>query len=315
MAIAPNPIAGGDNAEATIELNGVAATGGQIVFLQASTSAVTVPASIKVPAGYSSYSFILKTTAVNSNTPTTVTATIGSGSQTGSVTVLPAGPSELIVEPTVQGGTSEEVGVFLASPAGSSGVTVALSSNNAAVVTPASIKVPSGYSSYWYQQKTSGVNTTTAVKITATVGSASVSATTSLTPSTLSSLTLSRGTVAAGGLSAGTVVLTGPAGPSGTVVNFGVEQQFGGKRSCFGDGAVRQYQCWICGHDCGRQLLDFRDTDRNLREHHENGRNHGYARLSEHGYRKRELGDGRVLCAGHGEANGAGRSLGRGCGA
>ncbi len=220
MTISPNAILGGDSTEATVELSGKAATGGQKVSLLASTSAVTVPASITIPAGSSTYSFLLKTKAVNSNTPTTVTAKIGSASQAGTVTVLPTSLSELVVQPTVQGGTSEEVGVFLASSAGSSGVTVMLSSNNAALVTPTSVKVPAGSSSYWYVQKTSGVNTSTPVKVTAKIGSSSVSASTTLTPAALNSVSLSRTTVSAGTNSLGTVSLSGPAGSSGVVVNL-----------------------------------------------------------------------------------------------
>lgn len=220
VLIAPASVAGGTSVEATLELNGPAPTGGQIVFLSSSTGAVTPPASITIPAKAAAFSFLLKTTAVNTSTPTSLTASVNSVSLTGSVTVLPAGVSSVIVQPTVQGGTSEEVGVYLASPAGPSGVTVSLSSNNSALVTPASIKFPSGYSSYWYVQKTSGVSTSTAVKITATVGSSSVSGTTTLTPASLSSLTLSRSTIAAGTETLATVALTGPAGSSGTVVSL-----------------------------------------------------------------------------------------------
>ncbi len=221
FSVSPVSVAGGENTEATIELNGVAASGGMQVALTSGNAAIAPPSVVTVPAGASTYSFVLKTKTVNLSTAVTLGATASFGSQkTCAVTVLPAGLSELIVQPTVQGGTSEEVGVFLASPAGSSGTVVHLSSNNGALVTPASVTVPSGYSSYWYVQKTSGVSSSTAVKITATVGSSSVSGTTTLTAAILGGLSLSRSTISAGTQSLATVTLTGPAGSSGTTVSL-----------------------------------------------------------------------------------------------
>src|SRR5207248_5460054 len=84
----------GTSVQGTVELNSMAPAGGLIVTLSDNSSAVTVPASVTVPAGATSATFPVTTTAVTADTPATISATLGTTqSTTRTVTAGPVGPS------------------------------------------------------------------------------------------------------------------------------------------------------------------------------------------------------------------------------
>ncbi|MFQ3611666.1 MAG: S8 family serine peptidase [Fimbriimonadales bacterium] len=119
----------------------------------------------------------------------------------------------------VAGGQSLTGTVTLASPAGSGGVSVALSTSHSNIVgLPATVTVPSGARQANFTITTQRVGTPTSVQITATVNGRSRSVSLTVTPSLrLRSLQINPASVR-GGLSAtGTLELSEPA-PSGGVV-------------------------------------------------------------------------------------------------
>ncbi len=89
IVISPASVKGGTNAGATVHLNGEAGPSGCTVALKSSNIAVTVPASLTLPVGTSSFSFVLKTNTVKFSTPVTVTATLGTLTKTASLTLTP----------------------------------------------------------------------------------------------------------------------------------------------------------------------------------------------------------------------------------
>jgi subtilisin family serine protease len=71
----PNPVKGGNPTTATLYLNGKAPTGGLVVQLQSENTAVaTVPASVTVPAGGSTATFVVNTSAVTIGTNAVIRA-------------------------------------------------------------------------------------------------------------------------------------------------------------------------------------------------------------------------------------------------
>ena len=91
VSVSPTSVVGGTTAQGTITLTGGAPSGGAVVTLSsANTSVVSVPASVTVPAGASSATFGVNTTAVTTNTSVVITATYAGVSRTTTLTVTPA---------------------------------------------------------------------------------------------------------------------------------------------------------------------------------------------------------------------------------
>jgi Domain of unknown function (DUF4082)/Bacterial Ig domain len=232
VTVNPASVAGGTPSTGTVSLNGPAPSGGVVVSLSSNNPAVaSVPnsGSVTVPAGATTATFPVTTSAVATSTLVTITASYGSGTpQTASLTVIPPIVSSLTLSPTsVTGGTSSPTGtVTLNGPAPSGGAVVSLSSNNSAVASvpsSGSVTVPAGATTATFPVTTSAVATSTLVTITASYGSGAPQ-TTSLTviPPVVSSMALNPPSVIGGplGPSTGTVTLNGPAPSGGAVVSL-----------------------------------------------------------------------------------------------
>lgn len=85
LRVEPEAVAGGKSAGGSINLAGPAPAGGQVVSLSATSSAVRLPASVTVPAGADSYSFIVTTSAVADTREGLIraSATVGEPRETG----------------------------------------------------------------------------------------------------------------------------------------------------------------------------------------------------------------------------------------
>jgi uncharacterized repeat protein (TIGR03803 family) len=88
LAFSPSSVAGGQTATGTITLSGPAPSAGAVVALSAGNSSlVSVPATVTIPAGATSGSFVVATKAVKRTKTTTVTASYDGGSVSGTLTV------------------------------------------------------------------------------------------------------------------------------------------------------------------------------------------------------------------------------------
>src|SRR5207253_2282360 len=129
----------------TVTLSGPAPTGGAVVSLSSSNPSVAaVPASVTVPAGASSASFLATTSAVVASTAFTISAAYGGASRTASLTVTPptATLSSLtLTPPTRRASALSSTGtVTLSGPAPTGGAVVSLASSNPSVAAvPASV--------------------------------------------------------------------------------------------------------------------------------------------------------------------------------
>jgi len=118
---------------------------------------------------------------------------------------------------TVLGGGSVNGIVTLSQPAPAGGIPVLLSTDSVSASVPATLTVASGMTTASFTMSTSGVNNQTVVKIVASTGLGSQSASLTITPAQLIGMNLKPTTVGGGSTSAGSVTLNGPAGPAATV--------------------------------------------------------------------------------------------------
>jgi len=216
----PSSIGGGNSATGTVTLTGPAGPSGTVVGLASDNSAAYVSPSVTVPAGYVSATFTVNTSGVNVPTNVKITATLSGSSQFATLAINPAAVSAFGLNPSVvRGGDASTGSVSLSGNAGSGGLLVTLTSNNAAATIPKSVTVPSGQSVASFRISTVPVSVQKVVTFTAKNGAVSKTANLTVNPAELSSVSLNPSTVAGGGTSTGTVTLTSPAG-SGMVVKL-----------------------------------------------------------------------------------------------
>lgn len=180
LSLNPTTVVGGTSSTATVTLSGPAPTGGIAVFQSANSSSVMVPASVTVPAGSSSTTFTVATSATA--TDKTVTIKSARGPAFGSATLTLRAPlvSSISVNPsTVTGGAATTAKVTLTGPAPVGGVTVYLSSTSSSAPVPASVTVPQGASQVSFTINT--LPTTIDKSVTLKAARGSSSATTTLT--------------------------------------------------------------------------------------------------------------------------------------
>jgi hypothetical protein len=127
----------------------------------------------------------------------------------------------LVINPiSVVGGAAATGTVTLDDPAPAGGLTVALSSDNAAAAVPATLTVPAGMRIQPFLVTTAAVANATNAAITATLGSVSVSAALAVRPISVALLAVGPNPVTGGSLLTGIVVLEAPAAPGDITVTL-----------------------------------------------------------------------------------------------
>jgi len=184
-------------------------------------SALTVPASVTVPAGSRRVTFTATAGSVNTDTTVIVTGLSAGHYEKGTIVVhpQPAVSGLALQYTTIRAGNSTDGTVTLASPAGSGGVTVTLSSSDASVSVPGSIIVPEGSTTAPFTASSTGTVATSAV-ITASVNDSVKTVTLKVVRPKLASVSVSPSTVQGGSNSVLTVTLRAPAPVGGVVVNL-----------------------------------------------------------------------------------------------
>jgi WD40 repeat protein len=89
LTLSPTSVKGGQTAAGTVQLSGPAPEGGITVQLSSDSVAATVPATVHLPAGYSSATFALPTSAVKANTTANISAKLNSTVMTAKLTITP----------------------------------------------------------------------------------------------------------------------------------------------------------------------------------------------------------------------------------
>ncbi|OGL20361.1 MAG: hypothetical protein A3F92_00145 [Candidatus Rokubacteria bacterium RIFCSPLOWO2_12_FULL_71_22] len=184
----PGVIGEGQTSTGTVTLSSPAPVRGQVVDLSnTNPAAVSLPATVTVPAGATSATFGATGLSVLSPAVVKVFASVaGAGLSTELTVSVGPGPAlvSLTLDPTtVSGGESATGTVVLSAPAPPGGALVRLASRNPlAAMTPLFVSVPRGDTSATFTVTTRRVRNTTPVAISASRGGVTLTATLTVTP-------------------------------------------------------------------------------------------------------------------------------------
>jgi len=171
LSISPNVVIGGVNTAGLVTISGAAPAGGKTVNLASSnTAAATVPASVVIPAGSTSFGFGITTFGVTANRGVVITATTGAISKTAFFAVNAPSLQSVSMNPTtIKGGLQSAMTVTLDGIAPTGGRSVVIFSGAPAIVfAPASVTVAAGQASVTQNLTTAPVTSSTNVLIFAT---------------------------------------------------------------------------------------------------------------------------------------------------
>ncbi len=187
LSVNPSSTVGGTSSTGTVTLTAAAPSGGAVVSLSSSNSAVAaVPATVTIAAGATGASFNITTSTVAANTGATLTGTYDGTTRTATLTVTPppaASLQSVTVNPSsVTGGASSQGTATLSSAAPAGGAVIALSSGNAAVSVPANLTIAAGGTTGTFSAATSTVAVSTLVTITASYAGVTRTATLTVNP-------------------------------------------------------------------------------------------------------------------------------------
>lgn len=232
VSVSQASVASGAADTVTVTLSAPAPAGGATVALLSSNSALTLPATLVVPAGATTANVAAQTATVATQTSVTIMAKYNGGTQTASVSVtpvaLPALGSVSVSPASVSGGSAATLNVTLSAAAPAGGAVVAIASNSAAFPVPANVVVPAGQKTASLTVTTSSVAASTSATLTAKYNGATQTAGVTVTPVVLphlSSVTVSQATVAGGATVVLTVTLGGAAPAGGSTVALSSSSQ------------------------------------------------------------------------------------------
>jgi hypothetical protein len=184
LTLNPTSVVGGvQSSTGTVTLTGAAPSGGAMVALSSSNTAVAqVPSRVTVAAGAASATFTVTTSAVLTTTTVTISGAYGGVTRSASLTVtpvlLPTVASMTLSPSSVVGGLESSTGtVTLTQAAPTGGAIVALSSSNWAASVPSGLFVPAGATRASFTINTSLVLISTSSTISASYNGRTRSAT------------------------------------------------------------------------------------------------------------------------------------------
>jgi hypothetical protein len=219
----PTSLAPGGKAVCTATLIGLASLGGATVALGESGN-ISGPASLSIPLGSTSGTFVATASQFTFDQSATITASLNGVTQSAALSmVAPLLISSLqCTSPTMVSNASNSCTVTLTKSAPAGGAVVALSGGIANVLgLPASITVPANTASAAFTVNTGVVSLNQNATITASFNGSSQAAPLSLTTLvSLSSLQCAPSTLASNATTTCTVALTQPAPPGGLPVTL-----------------------------------------------------------------------------------------------
>jgi hypothetical protein len=220
LTLTPTSVIGGSSSTGSVTFSQPAPAGAIISLASSNPAVASVPASIFASGTVAT--FTVTTQPVSSTTSVTISASYAGVTVQANLTVqVPIALVSFTLSPTsLIGGHSLVATVTLNGPAPAGGLTVALSSSNTSVASPGNINVAAGSSSGTVTIGTQGVSGTTALTISATLGSSTKTATLTVKAAALSTLTLNPKTLYGGSNSVASVTLNGAAPPAGAVVTL-----------------------------------------------------------------------------------------------
>jgi uncharacterized repeat protein (TIGR03803 family) len=184
LSVSPSTVISGSvTTFGLVTLGAAAPPQGTVVTLTSSSSAASVPASITVPSGSKSASFVITTSLVSAATGASISATAGTITATATLTLKPVIVSSVTLYPSLLIGGDNAIGIVTLPVAAPSAITVTLSSSNSGVALPdQTVTIPAGATASVFNVSTFAVTTATTVTITATLNGASQATTMTVSP-------------------------------------------------------------------------------------------------------------------------------------
>ena len=215
-------IAGKGSSTNSVVLNGPAPPGdAQVVLTSSDPNAVVIPSTVAIPAGSNAASFTITGGYVGTTTQVTITAAYGGNTDSGILTISPTAVNSMSVYPSqVIAGkvtTSNMVTLNGPAPSGDAQVTLTSSDPNSASV-PVTLTIPAGSYSASFPITGGYVSSPTQVTISATYGGNTVNAVVTALPIAPASMGLYPTQLVGGKTTNVTLILNGPAPPSGVAV-------------------------------------------------------------------------------------------------
>lgn len=222
FTLSTNETIGGTAVTGTVSINGVARAGGFPISVRSSDPTIVTPAAVTIPQGQTSSTFNISTPVVGSIKNVTFTAQAIGVSFTAALQVDPSSLAQLnlftVTNPTVQGGANLNATVGISANAPLGGTSVQISSNDAAVVPPASVTVQVNSMTKDFTVPTTAVTAVHTATLTATLGSVSRTQQVTIVPPV--QLALSTNSVTGGTSVTGTVTLGTSAPTTGVNVTL-----------------------------------------------------------------------------------------------
>jgi hypothetical protein len=182
--VSPTAVVGGNPSIGNAKLNGKAPTGGVVVSLSSSDTAVAaMAASTLIAYGADLKAFPISTFGVDAVKNVTISGVALGVTKTAVLQVRPAALADVsLASSTVQGGASVTGTVTMNGKTGPLGRTVSLSSSSPKVIVPATMYVPPQKVSWTLTVQTQAVTTSTTATITASQGPVTKSVSLTVTP-------------------------------------------------------------------------------------------------------------------------------------
>jgi hypothetical protein len=214
---------GGSTSAVTVKLAIPATVGSDLTFTLTSSdpAAVTVPATITIPAGKLNATVPVVHNLVSTTKTVTITANFGTATAaTGSATVLPVSGAVLFDPIVIMGGEYSIGYVYLSSPLRGVNVFPLSSNYPGSVGLPATVRMNAGVQIAVFMVTTTATQVNKSVIVTANVGGKAIAGRLAVTaPAWVSSIKM--GTTLNGNCKlTGSVVLMQPAGEGGETVNL-----------------------------------------------------------------------------------------------
>jgi hypothetical protein len=170
LTLGATSVKGGETVSATVSYNVSAPAGGFSPTITSDNTSVVPSMAVTIPAGWTSVTVDLPTNAVPTTTSPKVRVSGASPGPQRTLTVQAPVVSSFSIAPTsVNEGEDAAGSIAIDSPAPSAGLTIALTSNDAAASVPASVTVPEGATSASFTVSGNAVTSNTAVTVTATL--------------------------------------------------------------------------------------------------------------------------------------------------
>ena len=217
VSLTPNPVTAGGKVTGTITLRDPAPVGGLLVALSSDRTSAAVPATVLVPAGKSSATFIVTTSVVTVDVQATIKATANAEFASTVLAIRVPAPQRITLTPSeLTGGAKGTATIDLTVPAPTGGLIVKLTSSIASLVIPTSVSVPAGKSSVTIPIATLVVSSDVTAKVTASANGIAVVANIPLKTPRVKTIIATPSSILGGKPVAFTVTLSGVAPASGT---------------------------------------------------------------------------------------------------